>query len=322
MNSRERVCSAIEFKKPDRLPVWMMNNEQQSGDILWYDFRIPQAAGGQVSQGNVLSEWGYIWRTLDDGTMGHPLEPVIKDWSELEDYKFPGVNAEVRLKNLDTYLKESEGYYRIPMLMLTGFHAFTFLRGFENSMLDLAMEYEKASVLLDGILDWEKKIITLAAENGFDGFHFGDDWGTQNGLIISPDMWREMIKPRYKKLFEHVHSSGLHVWFHCCGNFDAIIEDLSEIGVDVINIAQPNVSDLENVSCKLKGKQCFLVPISYQSVSIKGTPAEIIEEGRRIKNLFECEDGGLIGYVEEYSCMGMSDENYRACKKAFRVGGY
>jgi len=319
MTGRERVIAAIEFKKPDRLPVWLINKDQKQGDVLWYDFRIPQASGGQVAQGNILSEFGYVWRTLNDGTMGHPTKPVIGDWSQLEGYKFPDINPDVRLKTLNTYLKESEGYYRLPMLMLTGFNTFTFLRGFENSMSDFVLEYEKASYLLDGIFSWEEKIITLAAENGFDGFHFGDDWGTQNGMIISSAMWRDIFKPRYKKIFDHAHNSGLHVWFHCCGNFDAIIDDLHEVGVDVINIAQPNVVDLEGVSQRLKGKQCFLIPISYQSVGISGTPEEIIAEGKRITDLFHTEAGGLVGYAEEYGCMGMTDENFEACKAAFGI---
>jgi len=160
--------------------------------------------------------------------------------------------------------------------------------------------------------------MTLAAESGMDGFHFGDDWGTQDGLIISPAMWRRIFKPRYRDQFEHAHRLGLHVWFHCCGNMASILPDFHEIGVDVMNIAQPNVVDIDAVSQQLRGKQCFMVPISYQTVSISGTPTEICEEARRLHGLLASERGGFIGYVEEYGCMGMSDENYQSCVQAFR----
>ena len=69
---------------------------------------------------------------------------------------------------------------------------------------------------------------------------------------------------------------------------------------------------------RLRGRQCFLVPISYQTVSISGTVEEIHSEARRLYDLLGGERGGFIGYVEEYSCMGMSEQNYRACAEAFR----
>ena len=96
------------------------------------------------------------------------------------------------------------------------------------------------------------------------------------------------------------------------------MEDFHEIGVDVLNIAQPNVNDMAEVGRRLRGQQCFMVPISYQTVSIQGTPREIYQEAQRLYDLLAVPDGGFIGYVEEYSVMGMSAENYDACGEAFR----
>ena len=94
--------------------------------------------------------------------------------------------------------------------------------------------------------------------------------------------------------------------------------DFHEIGVDVLNIAQPNVNDVAAVGQRLRGRQCFMMPISYQTVSIQGTPQDIYKEAERLYGLLAVPDGGFIGYVEEYSVMGMSAENYRACGEAFR----
>jgi uroporphyrinogen-III decarboxylase len=171
---------------------------------------------------------------------------------------------------------------------------------------------------MDLVIDWECEVLALAARRGFDGIHFADDWGTQSGLMISPGLWRELFKPRYRRQFARAHAVGLDVWFHCCGNFAAIADDFHEIGVDVLNVAQPNVVDIESVGRRLRGKQCFLMPISYQTVSIQGTPEEIYAEARRLYDLAAAETGGFIGYVEEYSCMGMSERSYRACAEAFR----
>ena len=73
-----------------------------------------------------------------------------------------------------------------------------------------------------------------------------------------------------------------------------------------------------SLGCVGGGRQCFMVPISYQTDSISGTPEEIHAEARRMYDLLGTEAGGFIGYVEEYGCMGMSQENYRACGEAFR----
>ena len=137
-------------------------------------------------------------------------------------------------------------------------------------------------------------------------------------MIISPAMWRELFKPRYARQVALAHELGLHVWYHCCGEFLAIMEDFREIGVDVLNIAQPNVNDLAAVGRRLRGRQCFMMPISYQTVSIAGTPAEIHAEAQRLFDLLAAPAGGFIGYIEEYGVMGMSAANYRACGDAFR----
>jgi hypothetical protein len=96
------------------------------------------------------------------------------------------------------------------------------------------------------------------------------------------------------------------------------MDDFHEIGADVLNISQPNAVDLAAVGRRLRGRQCFMLPISYQTVSVQGTPAEIHAEARRMYELLGAPSGGFIGYVEEYSVMGMSAENYRACGEAFR----
>ncbi len=309
MNRRERVIKAIEFAGPDRVPIWLFNRDQQCGDILRFGLTILE---------DNLSEWGFQWKRLDDGTMGQPYGAVIPTWGALKDYQFPTRREAKRLSELAEYKSIVKDHYQVASLSISGFTIYTFLRGFENAMIDFITDREKACGLLDGIMAFENDLITLAAEQGFDAIHFEDDWGTQAGLIISPELWRGIFKPRYKAQFEHAHKLGLHTWFHCCGNIEAVVGDFHEIGVDVMNISQPNVVDIEKVGKKLKGKQCFMVPISYQTVSITGTPQEIKEEGRRLYNALGAATGGFVGYVEEYSCMGMTEENYQACIDAFK----
>jgi hypothetical protein len=235
-----------------------------------------------------------------------------------EAIRVPALREEERMSAAPAFFEKCEDRYRLASFDLSGFTVYTFLRGFENAMQDFLLEPAGFAALMDKIVDWECDLMRMAARHGFHGIHFADDWGTQSGMMISPPLWRELFKPRYARQFALAHELGLHTWYHCCGEFVEIMEDFREIGVDVLNISQPNVNDIAAVGRRLRGRQCFLMPISYQTVSISGTPADIYAEAERLHRLLGTPDGGFIGYVEEYSVMGMSERNYRACGEAFR----
>jgi len=312
MTRRELVTRAIEFKTPGRVPIWFFNKDQRQGDIM--SFELSPFRGGKVKK----SEWGYIWENLGNGTIGQPKVPVLPTWDSLKDYTFPDPNHPARFKGINQFKSEAGDRYLIAEMGITGFNTYAFLRGFANALMDFKLEREKACFLLDKIFEFENEVIKISAQYGFNGIHFADDWGTQKALIINPDMWRELFKPYYKIQFKLVHDLGMHVWFHSCGNITSIIPDFHEIGVDVMNISQPNVVDIHQIGKLLKGKQCFMVPISYQTVSINGTPQDIEAEAKRLYSELGTHKGGFIGYIEEYSVMGMSEENYKACIASFK----
>jgi uroporphyrinogen decarboxylase len=313
MDSRKSlVKQAIHFGGPEQVPIWFVNQDQGQGDVVVYHLSLDR----QGEPG--MNEWGYRLEKLGDGTMGHPTRSVLPDWSAADRFSPPPVREMERMARAPGYFEACGDRYRLASLDLSGFTVYTLLRGFENSMTDFLTEPARAAWLLDAIIQWECEMIETVARRGFHGIHFADDWGTQSGLMISPQLWRRLFKPRYRRQFAHAHEHGLDVWYHCCGNFTEIVGDFHEIGCDVLNISQPNVVDIPAVSRRLQGRQCFLIPISYQTVSIDGTVEEIYAEAQRLFNLLGASDGGFIGYVEEYGCMGMSETNYHACADAFR----
>lgn len=310
---KDLVDRAIHFLRPERVPVWFVNADQHLGDVMVYHMLL----GREGVADPQVKEWGYKLESMDDGTMGHPTEPHLPDWDAADRYAPPPVREEERMARAPAFFAACEDRYRLASLDLSGFTTYTLLRGFENAMADFVLEPARFSRLMDLIFDFECELMAVAARRGFHGIHFADDWGTQSGMMISPSMWRRLFKPGYQRQFARARELGLDVWFHCCGNFGPIAEDFCEIGVDVLNISQPNVMDVQAVAAALRGRQCFLIPISYQTVSISGTPEEIYAEARRLYDLLATPEGGFIGYVEEYGCMGMSAENYRACAEAF-----
>jgi len=310
---QEVVAQAIDFSCPRRTPVWFFNRDHLRGDILAYPMSIERHG---------RSEWGYEWQTLDDGTMGQPRAPVVGRWEDIEAFSVPAVRPQDRMKEVSAFKQRAGDRYLLATLGISGFTVYTFLRGFENSLTDFVQDPERAEELLDRVFSFECDLFRLAAADGFHGVHLVDDWGTQDGLIISPALWREIFRPRYQRQVSLAHELGMHVWFHSCGDIMEIVGDLHEIGVDVINISQPNVVDIEQVGRRWRGEQCFMVPISYQTISISGTPDDIRTEAQRLTRLLGTASGGFIGYVEDYSCMGMSQENYEACAAAFATNWF
>ncbi len=331
VSRKDLVDRAIAFKHPQRVPVIFWNCDQTEGDIMLYHLSLAREGresssverwGQQMSEdesGKLVSasEWGYSLESIDE-TMGHPTEIVLPDLGMVDGLQPPALREEERMAGAPAFFAECGDRYRLASFDLSGFTIYSLLRGFENSMADLLNDPERSAKLLELIWGWECDVMRIAARHGFHGIHFADDWATQTGLAISPLLWRQLFKPRYRRQFSLAHELGLHVWYHCCGNFTNIAEDFAEIGVDVLNIAQPNVVDINQVGTRLRGKQAFMLPISYQTVSITGTPEQIQAEAQRLYDALAVPAGGFIGYVEKYSVMGMSEENYRACGRAWR----
>jgi len=319
MVRHERVRLAIEFRRPDRVPIVFWNRDQTEGDVMLYHLALGAPGDGFPNRWDWHeNEWGYRLESLGDGTMGHPVAPFYPELPAPESIQVPALRQDERMSEVPAFLATCDDRYRLASLDLSGFTVYTLLRGFENAMQDFLIEPGGFAVLMDRIIEFECDLIRMAARHGFHGVHFADDWGTQSGMMISPRLWRQFFKPRYAQQFSLAHDLGLHTWYHCCGEFLPIIEDFHEIGVDVLNISQPNVNDIAEVGRRLRGRQCFMVPISYQTISIQGTPEQIHAEARRLYELLATRAGGFIGYVEEYSVMGMSETNYRACGEAFR----
>jgi uroporphyrinogen decarboxylase len=318
MGGRQRVCRVIQMRSPDRIPVVFWNRDQTQGDVMLYHLSLGMPGDGSVNAWDwSVNEWGYVLEKLGDGTMGHPVSPVYRELPRAEEIRVPALREEQRMSAVPAFAQLCGDRYRLASLDLSGFTVYTLLRGFTDAMQDFLLDPDGFAVLMDRVLDFECQLMRVAARHGFHGIHFADDWGTQSGLMISPALWRRLFKPRYARQFALARELGLHVWYHCCGEFLAIMEDFHEIGVDVLNIAQPNVNDIAEVGRRLRGRQCFMVPVSYQTVSIRGTPEEIHAEARRLYDCLAAAQGGFIGYVEEYHVMGMSEENYRACGEAF-----
>jgi uroporphyrinogen-III decarboxylase len=246
---------------------------------------------------------------------------LLKSWEDIGIIRVPDAEDPARFANVPEVMKKYSGKYHVASLALSGFTVMTILRGFSEVLEGLYLEPEKNCELADIVFGFEDRVIDGCKGRGFHAVGFFDDWGTQTGLIISPDMWRHTFKPRYQKQFDRVHELGMDVYFHCCGQIETIIPDLIEIGVDILNLSQPNIYDIAELGRAYAGKICFLCPVSYQTTSLMGTREDIFAEAKSLIKNLGTSAGGFIGYVEEYSSIGLSEDNYKNCINAFREQG-
>jgi len=313
MTSREIVKRAVEFREPPRLPLFFVNALMERADVLRISYNPSESFPLKNTN---YSEWGFKWERTDN-TMGSPVEPPIVSWDKFDSYKPPDPFAKGRFSHLPAFFKQYGELYYVADMQISGFSLACFLRGTGNFLEDFYLEPEKLSKLLDLVVEFENGIIRQFASYPINAIGFADDFGSQQSLLMSPDMWREFIKPRLKKQFELVHSLGMHVYFHCCGYIYDIIQDLIDIGADILNLNQPDLLGIEKLSRDFGGKVCFNCPVDHQTVAIHGTPLEIKDYVERLCQNFNFPNGGYIGHIEEYSSVGMSEENFEAIVNSF-----
>lgn len=158
-----------------------------------------------------------------------------------------------------------------------------YMRGTEQFFMDLALEPEKAETLLDKVNDFAIEYFEkcMSRVGGLiDGVYCGDDFGSQRGMVISPDMWRKYIKPRYKKLVSVVKSYGIKYFHHSCGGVRPIINDMIEIGFDVLNPIQPLALGMEpkELSDEFAESLTFYGAIDEQETLPYGTAEDVHNE--------------------------------------------
>jgi uroporphyrinogen decarboxylase len=315
MSRLEQVRKAIRRQGPEYVPLLFFNGDRSQSDIIIID-----VARHFLGPGGLQSEWGFTWDKRDE-TMGQPTRAILEGWQQLDGMTVPDARDPSRLAEVDAVRTLYGDRYYIASLVLTGFTIMTFLRGFSQLLIDLYEEPAQVERLADIVFGFEKDVIRTLPEHGFHAVAFYDDWGTQQHLVISPSMWRRVFKPRYKRQFDLAHSLGLDVYFHSCGYIYDLIPDLIDMGVDLLNLSQPNLYDIEQLGRAFGGRTCFVCPVSYQTTAISGSKDDIEREVRRLVDNLGSYHGGLVGYVEHYESIGMTDENFRRCVRAFQELG-
>jgi len=293
MSSYEVVRRAIEFRGPDRLPLWF----EALGLSDIHRVRWNQIGAGDTRLRETIDEWGCLWVRSGLANMGQVKGHPLADWGALNHFQWPDPNAPAFYEGMEERFAGSKGKYVMTGIFMLLFERMHALHGFENTLADLLLERERIEMLADRIVDFDLGIIENISQRFPDcihGFRFSDDWGTQQNVLINPQLWDQFFKPRYKRICDAIHEAGWHVWMHSCGKINAIIEDLIEVGVDVINLQQPRALGIEEIGRRFRGCICFESACDIQHTLPFKKVEEIQKEARLLLEHWATPSGGFI----------------------------
>lgn len=322
MTSREIIKANIECRCDGRIGFNFDGGRLNdlSGAGIAHPFQPRKWEEGQYEFSTDV--WGNTWHRIKGLSQGGEVHtPVIADWSDLDrlvlpDYDNPAYyDAARRLADSDATR------FRIGWMPGWPFATCRYMRKMEIYFMDLIAERERIDILHDRVTSLFERVIDCYGEIGMDGIMYCEDLGTQDRLLMSPDMWRDVFRPLYERLTHRAHRHGMKVIQHSCGYNWLLVDDLCEAGVDCLQFDQPAVYDQPALAAKLrKHKVGLFAPCDIQKVLPTGDRAFIEAETGRLVRTFR---GGLI--AKNYSDLhgiGVKPEWDRWAYDTFvRVGG-
>ena len=215
-----------------------------------------------LPDGSLQDEYGYGSKVVGEYT-----EATYYPWADfteveqIEEFDWPDPDDPSRMdgvRKLAKHLHEETDYAIIgygggPWGLIE--MAAHFMRGFEKFLVDLIRRPDLAEAMMDKSMELAldmNRVLLDEVGDYLDLVQVGDDLGHQNGLILSPRMYRNLVKQRHKKIYGEIHKRAPHikVLYHSCGAIEPLIEDLIDVGVDILNPIQPLAKGMEDIVLK------------------------------------------------------------------------
>jgi len=321
MHSRERVQTAFSRHTPDRVPVFAEYVPEVKNKLLEY-FKTDDPHKMSVAIGNdmlvhsagiatscygpseeYVCPWGCTWKYFanESGSyteiIRHPLgdDP---DGEKLRKYTIPDPDApEVYLPMRRLVKEYGKTHFLCGAVPCSFFEAAWYTHGLEETMMDMVLRPDYVEALFDKVMQFPLRAGTHMVEEGADMIWLGDDVGMQERMIMSPVIWRQMLKPRLATLISAFKKKNRNVLvaYHSCGNIEPIIGDLIEIGLDVLNPIQPLAMDAAELKRKYGDRLSFWGSICIQKTLPYGSIDDIRNEVRQRMETIGKGGGLLLG---------------------------
>jgi len=246
-----------------------------------------------------INEWGVAFIP---GSFHHYTKRIaplrsMRTVDELKTFAFPDPMAPECHEELEHSVAciHNDGYAAAGFLQQTLFELAWEMRGMETLLMDLLSNRPFVEYLLDRLTDIRCAMAARYARAGVDIIRLGDDFGTQNSLMMSPGTFRDFFKPRLTKIIDAArkHNPEVIIFFHSDGSITPLIDDLIQMGVDVLNPVQPECIDLAEVKQRFGDRLSFWGGMGIQTTMPFGTPSEVKETVRRVIEILG-KNGGLF----------------------------
>ena len=253
----------------------------------------------EVAPGVTTNEFGMHMKptALYVEVVKAPLEN-IESVRDVEEYAFPDPNVPGRFEAAARDVKRfRDEYYVIGDVEISIFEFAWHLTGMEKYLIGMAGQEPWIEALNDRVEEWSMGLAHNLVDLGVDAIWFGEDLGTQTSMLISPDMWREMFRPRYERMIAELRKKNpeLVIIMHSDGAVAPLLEDFIEMKIDVYNPVQPNVpgSDPRELKDAYGERISFFGGIDQQELLPSGDADAIREEMARRAGILG-EGGGYL----------------------------
>jgi uroporphyrinogen decarboxylase len=350
MTSRERVLTAAAHREPDRVPI-TFDCEKEVLDVLKRHFNVDSAEGvwralnvdtrlvgadhhhpniGKMPGNIDVNYWGvgsgqveYSFGTMYD-ICYHPLAKM-DSLAELDAYNWPTAD-EISFETIKAARAKNPDKAIIAYFCHGGYFTATEMRGMEQFLIDLAGNPEFAARIIEKIMSYiypALERLSDEARDDFDIFYVADDFCTSSGPLVSPAMFREIIKPYLHRMARIVHARGKKMLLHTCGSVRALLPDIIDAGVDILEPIQTSAAGMEVEGLKrdFGDRLTFYGSIDLINVLSRGTPADVRNEVMKNFRVLGRGGGFIVGPGHTYiqpdtpleNILAMYETAYREC---------
>lgn len=212
MTSRELVRRTLEFASPPAVPrqIWILPWAEQHypaavaklraefpDDIVTAPalYRAPlPIVGNRYERGIYIDEWGCRFTNIHGGVIGIVKEPVVRGWDDLDHFRTPDATLAVDRGGVNGFCRNTDRFV-LAGTLVRPFERLTFIRTMEQALMDLAEQPPELFHLLGRIHNHYLREVEAWARTEVDAIVLMDDWGTQQRMMIAPDLWRRISSP-------------------------------------------------------------------------------------------------------------------------------
>jgi uroporphyrinogen decarboxylase len=308
MTNKERVFASLNHEQPDQTPYCIGftqkamaamvehyggNEFLQQIDNCFHNVAAnPGPKDKWLDEDTWQDEFGVQWDRSIDRDIGNVCNCVIPERS-LDNLELPDPRAPAKFEGFGERCEAGQAKCVQFSIGFSLFERAWTMRGMENLFMDMVEAPEFVDELLDAICDYNVALVEQAVEYPIDAVHFGDDWGSQRGLLMGPGLWERFLKPRLARQYAAGKAAGKFVTIHSCGMVQEVFPQLIDIGLDCFNPFQPEVMDVYEMKRLHGDRLSFWGGVSTQRLLPYGTPDEVRTEARRLM----AEVGNSGGYI-------------------------